>query len=484
MKKQGGGYYQKQGGAYQKQAPKSQYKEEGYYDQDGFYIMKDGSFYDPQGRFFDVKGYDETGGYYDGPRYIPGKLIPSKSVPAAQQQQQNTQFQKKSNNQQEADQPQQQFKQESKPFEKPKQQQQQQVFTKEVKEEISKNQVDSNSTTDEDEEQIFSQEGARIRDICPSGKWCKDNNCIRYHPQWMQKYCYKFMIGECRSSKCPGEHKKWAELIRNIKGDQMRDIFTKQPFRKMEMFRIVPSVRRGGFRGPMKDYENERATYLQDIKTGTNRQVDTKATLLDLNQNITNTTDINQNQQFLQMQQQPQVFDQGDTGNMGTYDYGQETTGYGNQQYDDSYYNEVPTSNINMQQYPQNPSQYGQPAGYDMQAQSFQPAYQQDISASNSFYPQQNQQYNQQWQQPQQQQYQQYDPNMQQQQQYLGYDQYQQPIMQSTNIGGFGGDSTEFRPASKAFVPQNNITSAATQSQAFIPQSKRQTQQQQQFQQY
>ncbi len=36
--------------------------------------MKDGSFYDPEGRFFDRAGYDETGGYYEGSTYIPGKI--------------------------------------------------------------------------------------------------------------------------------------------------------------------------------------------------------------------------------------------------------------------------------------------------------------------------------------------------------------------------------------------------------------------------
>jgi hypothetical protein len=35
--------------------------------------MKDGSFYDPQGRFFYADGYDETGGYYEGTKYVPGQ---------------------------------------------------------------------------------------------------------------------------------------------------------------------------------------------------------------------------------------------------------------------------------------------------------------------------------------------------------------------------------------------------------------------------
>lgn len=152
----------------------------------------------------------------------------------------------------------------------------------------------------EDIGSITTPEGARLRDICQIGFSCNDDRCIRYHPKWMFKVCYKNFIGECRyGPRCHMTHRSWRDQILTIKNDQTVDHFTNQPFRKVQMFKIIPPTRgRGGPRGPKKDFEHERTLYLQDLKSGKNRQTDGKATMLEIVQNKENQS-TNQQPQFM-----------------------------------------------------------------------------------------------------------------------------------------------------------------------------------------
>ncbi|CDW85912.1 UNKNOWN [Stylonychia lemnae] len=289
----GGGRFNK--GGNNKGSTQQQYKEDGYYDSYGFYIIKNGSYYDPQGRFFDVDGYDETGGYYQGSKYIPGNLPPkstnsnydvknskqkdfvsnsnsNSAVSSTVTQVQSSQKSQNISNQTEK-------KEDSKVVsssdkgsqnsseQKASKDKQEKQLVKTISDEFNedidqlKSKVKSLALATNEDVEIQTLEGARIRDICPSSKWCKDQMCIRYHPAWMQRYCFGFLNSDCRSTRCQQEHKHWNDLVRLIKQNETYDIFTKSPFKKVEMFRIIGSQSRGGYQGPRKDYDYYRQFY-------------------------------------------------------------------------------------------------------------------------------------------------------------------------------------------------------------------------------
>jgi hypothetical protein len=101
---------------------------------------------------------------------------------------------------------------------------------------------------------MTSPEGAQLKDLCRDGQWCSESDCIRYHPIWMTNVCTKFLIEQnCSFKGCNREHVNWPRLMQRITLDKQIDMFTKRPFEKVQMFRIIPAKSRGAFQGPIGD---------------------------------------------------------------------------------------------------------------------------------------------------------------------------------------------------------------------------------------